>query len=120
MRLAFLCLVVLAGCRTPPLDGSLDGLSAPADGAAGDASTVPTCPFACDRTINLCVFINRGDCSDWKCVPRPADCMNPPSCACLGPGFCARFAMGGETFTCEPPEADFGDDLVCLSSSLCI
>lgn len=130
-RLAVAALLLLA-CRTRPLDAAdLAGADlalvdlahvdsaidlAHADGAVSCGSSF------CDPATELCVFLNRGDCAKYQCVPVPAACRADRTCGCLGDAFCAGFAMGGETLKCTP-NAGFPpgpDVVVCTSSIQCV
>jgi hypothetical protein len=118
MRAALLAVLILAGCRTAPLDAVAD--AAPPDAAASDLARAG-CPISCNSSTELCVFLNRGDCSKWTCAPRPAACAAAPSCACLGgDSFCAGFAQPGETLTCRAPDPGLGGDVTCQSTIQCV
>ncbi|HZS35553.1 MAG TPA: hypothetical protein VFF06_01940 [Polyangia bacterium] len=125
MRSALLFVVLLAGCRTRPIDtidavdaAAID-LAAPVDAARASDLAGVHCQAPCDPSTELCVFLNRGDCSQWTCAPRPLGCTNPPTCACLG-GLCSGFAMPGETLTCQPPDPALGADVICASTIQCV
>ena len=143
LALAALC----GGCRTQPFDAPLasdagagdlaasdlaavDLVSPLADLAAADLTAPPddlSAPFcaglSCDPATEVCVFLNRGDCSSYNCVPITGACANDRTCACLHDEFCGGFQMFmGETLTCTagatfPPGPDV---VVCTSSIQCI
>lgn len=142
MRALLIVLVLAGGCRTrllddsdasAPIDLSTSGRPSPADlssttkaadlAAAVDlASSVDLArsPCAPCSPSQICVFIDRGDCSSWTCAPRPAACGSTVTCDCVGAGFCNPFARTGEQLTCKPPYPMLGGDVICDSPTKCI
>jgi hypothetical protein len=126
--------LLLLGCRTRFADfgEARHDLAAPGDAATAadlafsvDAATsdggVACGQLTCDAATEVCVFLNRGDCSAYACSPVPATCASDRSCACLGDAFCAQFLQGGEKLTCTPSDFPPGPDIVvCTSTVLCV
>jgi hypothetical protein len=120
---AALLLLALAGCRTALVDPSGDG-AAPLDLSSGGDSSRGHCigPMDCGSD-EICVYLERGDCSSTACVPVPPRCQADPTCGCLGNAFCPRMgANPNETEVClddpgfGPPNAS----LRCMSNIICV
>ena len=124
--------LLLVSCRTRPLEPA--DLATPHDLAGADLASVdlitsasrdlsqgPCGGLSCDEATELCVFLNRGDCSRYECVPIPAGCSTNRTCGCVGSGFCPGLEMQGETLKCTP-NATFppGIDIVCTSTIQCV
>jgi hypothetical protein len=117
--LAFAFACALVACRTRPFDAPADG--AP-DLATSDLAVTPdagACVISC-APGELCVFLNRGDCSRWACAASPPACPSH-ACSCLGAHFCDQFEMGAdESYTCQAPDPGLGGDVECVSSIQCV
>jgi hypothetical protein len=131
--------LLLISCRTRPLEPP--DLSPPPDLAASDLASsvdlitsasmrdlatrdgaVPCGGLNCDEATEICVFLNRGDCAKYQCVPVPAACKANRTCGCVGAGFCPGLEMPGETLKCDPTQTfpPGPDVIVCQSSIQCV
>jgi hypothetical protein len=117
MRSTLLIALALFACRTPPL-AEPDDAQAPPDLEA-PADQAMRCPAGC-AADELCVFLDRGDCSHFICAAAPRSCGDASLCTCLGAGFCAGFAMPNETLTCRPPDPGLPGDVTCQSTLQCV
>ena len=136
--IAFSLAVALTGCRTQLLDLADAASPAPTadaarpsdaamtvdagvDLASSDGKTRPCGDRVCDRATEVCVFLFRGDCSQWTCAPLPPQCASKRDCDCLGASFCPSLAQNGETLTCQSSVPDTSAaDAVCASSTPCV
>jgi hypothetical protein len=116
-----LFLLLLLACRTPP-DEKHD-LSPGTDFSAGDLASNGPCG-GCGPS-EICVFVDRGDCSKFICATLPQGfCSDQVSCDCLPTSVCADLTFPdrapGETLICDDSFTQPGTSITCKSSIQCV